>query len=124
MRMLARLSGKTVLILEDEPLIAFDLEIYLAEAGGRVMIARTCAEALSLLQTERIDMAALDFQVGDETCERVAWTCRQLGTPFVITTGYPAEQDQLGAAHWLVKPFNSSSLLAVLATISSKVVDV
>jgi PleD family two-component response regulator len=51
-----------VLIVEDEPLIALDLEAMLERRGARIVgPAATVREALSLLQSERPDVALLDF---------------------------------------------------------------
>ena len=55
-----------VVVLEDEALIALDLQDGLQDSGYRVAgTFTTCAEALSWLQTETPDVAILDTVLKD-----------------------------------------------------------
>jgi DNA-binding response OmpR family regulator len=112
-----RFQGRTILLLEDEPFIALAIEQDLAEVGATVLSAATCSQALWLLLHERIDVAVLDFRIGDENCEAVAQRCRELGVPFVITSGLTSDGDTLGASEWLDKPFPIEQLLDCLSEI-------
>ena len=47
------LSGRTILVVEDEPLIAYLIEAVLASAGANVVIALTLHRALAYLDEDR-----------------------------------------------------------------------
>ncbi len=51
----------TVLLLEDEPLIAMDLEYGLREVGFDVAIVATCSEAIDWLEVCRPDVVIVDI---------------------------------------------------------------
>ena len=83
------MSANTVLILEDETMIAETLRQDLEGLGLRVLgPAHNCSAALELLWSQRPDLAVLDTQLGTETCEVVLDECRQQGIPVVIFSGH------------------------------------
>ena len=113
-------SGRVVLVVEDEFLIAMDLELLLQRNGWRVLgPAATVAEALRLLAGERPDVALLDVNLRGELVTPVAEALRARGVPFVLASAYdgptqlPAEI--LVAAPNVGKPTNERRLLAALA---------
>lgn len=60
------LTGRRVLVAEDEPLLALDLAPSIEEARGEVVRAvATVAEALTLLAAEWIEAAILDVYLAD-----------------------------------------------------------
>src|SRR5215212_8822543 len=68
-----RPDGRLVLVVEDEFLIAMDLELLLRRHGWRVLgPAATVAEALRLLADERPDVALLDLNLRGELATPVA----------------------------------------------------
>ena len=78
----------SVLVLEDEPLIALDLQFAFSDAGAQAFTAANCHDALEVLSNEPIDVAVLDVDLGDgATCERVAHDLTKRGLPFVLHTG-------------------------------------
>jgi DNA-binding response OmpR family regulator len=106
-----------VLVVEDEVLLALDLADQLTEAGFEVIgPAMSVAKALTLIAEVGCDVAVLDVNLGDETSERIAHVLRARRTPFVILTGYSAQQLQPGfqGAPVLSKPAPPSVLLATL----------
>lgn len=77
-----------VLVLEDEPLIAMDLQFAFEDHGVEVHVATSCGEACALLETLEPDGAVLDVNLGHgATCERVATILRSRGVPFILHTG-------------------------------------
>lgn len=77
-----------VLVLEDEPLIAMDLQFAFEDHGVEVHVATSCGEARALLETLEPDGAVLDVNLGNGvTCEAVAATLRERGIPFILHTG-------------------------------------
>jgi CheY-like chemotaxis protein len=82
------LTGRSVLVVEDEPLLAMLLEEQLAEAGARVIgPSTTPAEALACLARELPDAAVLDRNLGGEDSLPVATELIRRGIPFMVVFG-------------------------------------
>lgn len=118
------LAGKTVLIVEDEYLIAHDLKRSLERDGALVLgPAPTAARALALIHAATtLDAAVLDIKldVGRDVYP-VAEALRARGVPFVFATGYDrvnVRRDFATVPHF-DKPFDldkiGRSLFAVAA---------
>jgi two-component system, response regulator PdtaR len=106
-----------VLVVEDEFLIALDLELLLRRHGWRVLgPAATVDQALRLLrQGDTPDVALLDVNLGGEP---VAAELRARGVPFVLASAYhlPAQAAAaLAGAPAVGKPTEERRLLAALA---------
>ena len=56
-----------VLIVEDEALIAMDLEAILQDAGYRVLVANSVPAALEMVSHQETDVAILDINLGRST---------------------------------------------------------
>jgi two-component system, response regulator PdtaR len=108
-----------VMVVEDEFLIAMDLEFLLASNGWRVLgPAATVTNALALLESQTPDIALLDVNLRGETVTPVAEALRDRGVPFLVTSAY--DKAQLAARGLvgmprLTKPVNEDKLLAALA---------
>ena len=108
-------SGRRILVVEDEPLIAMDFSQTLSDAGYVVIgPANSVARALALLAKFGCDAAVLDVNLGMETSEPVARELIKLNTPFVTTSGYSREQQPeiMQTAPLLGKPVSAHMLLA------------
>ncbi len=82
-------QGKSVLLLEDQFLIAMDVEEMLLSMGAAsVSICASVAEAMSLLELGLPDIAVLDVNLGAETSEPVARRLVAARRPFIFATGY------------------------------------
>ncbi|MGX9147981.1 response regulator [Mesorhizobium sp. 128a] len=75
-----------VLIVEDEPMIALDLEFELVEAGFAIFIATSCKEASEFLSDYCPDIAVLDVRLTDGECTEVATKLAVHGVPFIVHT--------------------------------------
>jgi len=85
------LTGRCILIVEDEMLIALMLQSMLEALGYQVAgRSHTVADALAIIEadTQGIDAATLDVNLGGEHSNAVAHALRAHGIPFIITTGY------------------------------------
>lgn len=83
-----RLSGKNILVVEDEPFIAFDITDAVEDAGGApIGPAMSVAGALQLLAKEHVDGAILDVNLLDGDVGPVIARLRSKGIPFLIHTG-------------------------------------
>ena len=109
------ISGRRILVVEDEPLIAMDFSHTLSEAGYMVIgPANSVAQGLALLAQFGCDVALLDINLGRETSEPIARELIKIGTPFVTTSGYSREQQPqiMQTAPLLGKPVSSNMLIA------------
>lgn len=116
----AFLAGKRCLVLEDEFLIAVDLQETLESAGAEVVCLSTAGETLDLLQHNRnFDLALLDFRLGGghEDSTTVAKVLTEQGTPFVFLTGMRTEDvrsSTFPSAPVIEKPYETERLMAAL----------
>jgi CheY-like chemotaxis protein len=86
---MSELTGLSILLLEDEYLIALDAEQSLKEFGAeRVAIASTLQEAENLAAAGRFDVALLDVNINGEMSFGLAESLRRRGVPVVFATGY------------------------------------
>ncbi|WP_312016857.1 response regulator [Bradyrhizobium liaoningense] len=84
-----QLRGRRILVVEDEYFIAVDIKERL-EAAGAVVVGpvATMGKALSLMESETLDGAILDLNLGGEMGFRVADAFKERAIPFVLATGY------------------------------------
>lgn len=115
------LRGRRVMIVEDELLVAMELESLLEEQGCDVVgPAPTVDRALALVDRERLDAAILDVNLDGQTAAPVAAELNARGVPFVLATGYgaaQAHQPELRNVPLLDKPVNQETLVRTLARI-------
>ncbi|WP_081762498.1 response regulator [Xanthobacter sp. 126] len=113
------LSGRRVLVVEDEFLVALGLEDNLRSLGYTVVgpIA-SLAAAVSAASSERIDAAILDVNLAGEPVYPAAAVLAERGIPFIFCSGYtgsvrmPAE---FVDAPRVAKPYTSRVIADALA---------
>jgi hypothetical protein len=81
---LPALNGARVLVVQNDPFIAADLDLTIDDAGGKVVALAAAGrdDALSLLGREPIDAAVVDPNLGDGDAASLALNRRDI--PFVI----------------------------------------
>lgn len=85
--------ARTVLVVEDEFLIAMELDSTLRHAGYRVLgPAPSVGRALELLRRARPDAAVLDVNLAGERVTPVAEVLRAMAVPFILASGYGAAE--------------------------------
>lgn len=92
------LSGKAIMIVEDEYLIAINIEVALEELGARIIGPFSRVEdALEALKGRDFlpDAAILDINVRGRPVFPVAERLAERSIPFVFATGYD---------HWAIPP--------------------
>ena len=115
----ASLHGRRVLIVEDEMLIAMEIERLLERQGCVVLgPAPTIARALALLDQERPDAALLDLNLNGQPATPVAAALSERGVRFVLVTGYgemQSKEPELQDAPRVDKPVHHQELVRTLA---------
>lgn len=111
------MSGRRILVIEDEFLIALDITGALEDAGFTVVgPAGTISEALTAVEKGDFDVALLDANLSGHPVGDVADALKAKAAPFAFVTGYG--RDHLPAAHrqapLVKKPFSSRDLLQVV----------
>ena len=118
----AKLSGKRILVIEDETLLALDTLMTLEDAGAEVAdAAATCKAALEQIGLRDFDAAVLDGNLGGEPVDAVAAALARRSIPFVFVTGYGRESLPHSFAHapLLTKPFSGVQLVDVIIDLIS-----
>lgn len=111
------LTGRRVLLIEDEPLVAMDLSCELEDVGAEVVaVARTLRDALVAAEQQSIDLALLDGNLGGEKVDEVAEILRRRGIPFCFVSGYGREHlpEDFTTVPIVQKPVDPVKLRAVL----------
>jgi DNA-binding response OmpR family regulator len=108
-------SRQLVLVLEDEALIALNVQDELQDAGYEVAGPfSTCSAALEWLQTTTPDMAILDATLKDGPCREIALELSRREVPFLIYSGYQEDRQLLSEFDhitWIEKPVPSEVLV-------------
>ncbi|MBN9315247.1 MAG: response regulator [Devosia sp.] len=109
------LSGKRILVVEDEFLVALEAASMLAEVGATVVgPAYHPAPALQFAKTEALDAAVLDINLGTGTSESIADTLKSRGIPFIFATGYGQLAGVDPDAVVIDKPYSQAQIVAAL----------
>ena len=110
---------KRVLIIEDEPLTAFDNEVILRDCGVEVVATHDdFEEALAALDREQVDLILSDVRLrGDRTGIDLAHEAKKRGIPLLFITGYPPDNAHELAIGCLLKPYNDRCLRQAMEAI-------
>src|SRR5262245_7761017 len=83
------LQGKRILVIEDEPLVAMDVESSLTAAGCEVVgPAATLERAKRLIEESDCDAALLDVNLAGQPVDELATLLTRKNRPFAFVTGY------------------------------------
>src|SRR5262245_31660635 len=117
------ITGRNILIVEDEALIAMELEEFLEKQGAIVVgVVASVARGHELLNEVQPDAALLDLNLGGEDSTPLAEALVERNIPFVVLTGYGRKwMEQIGfaAGPFIEKPVNFATLLRRLKEILS-----
>ncbi len=110
-----------VLIIEDEPIIAMDLEAMVNDLGHSVLrIARTRTEAVAAIANQRPGLVLADIQLADgssglDAVNEILTVC---DVPVVFITAYPERLltgDRPEPTFLITKPFRTDTVKAVIS---------
>ncbi len=112
------MSEKTILIVEDEPILREVLKDYFASEGYGALETGDGNEALALCRDRAVDLIILDIMLpgldGWSVCRRI---CKTSDVPIIMLTARADEDDtllgfELGADDYVTKPYSPPVLLA------------
>lgn len=111
---------KRILIVEDEPLVAFDNEHILRDAGYEIVATvDTVADAVSAME-EEIDLVLADVRLSDGNGRDVARAAREKGVPLIFVTGGSPDDASALAVGLLAKPYSQRDLIAAIEAVEAK----
>ena len=86
------LSGQSILVLEDEPVLALELNFTLRDAGATVYVARDSETAIRALEMLGTSAAVLDINLGRKDCSAV---CERLSDSGILQMIKRSETDSI-----------------------------
>lgn len=120
-REIAEQVATSVLIIEDEPIIALDIEAMVQDLGHDVTgIARTHKEAIALVKTRRPGLVLADIQLADGSSglDAVNEILAGIDIPVIFITAYPERLltgDKPEPAFLITKPFQPDAVKAAIS---------
>jgi len=109
-----------VLIVEDEPLVAFDTEHFLHDEGFEIAATvDRAADAIALIEQEdsAIDLVLVDVQLADGSGIDVAQAAHRKNVAALFVTGNCPGEAKEFAAGCLAKPYRQRDLLQAICAI-------
>ena len=103
----------TALLLENEPLIAMDIELALQDAGFDVTSIMSSVEAGGWLESHSPDVAIVDIELRDGPCHLIVEMLAARGVPFLVhSADLPPMHEGTAFAKgtWLNKPTDSDEI--------------
>jgi DNA-binding NtrC family response regulator len=118
--MAARLHGRTILVVEDEPLTALDLAHVFRDMGAHVVASRSLQDALAVVPKHQWSAAVLDYALCDGNCSSLCEWMSAHDVPFVVCTVHENISQSCRKGVHMLKPIDMDQLVetvALLATI-------
>jgi len=118
-----RQTRARILIIEDEPIIAMDIEMIVRELGHDVVaVATTHAEAVAEAQKHQPGLVLADIQLADNSSgiEAVQEILTDVTVPVIFITAFPERLltgDRPEPAFLLTKPYQPATLRAAISQV-------
>jgi DNA-binding response OmpR family regulator len=122
-RVIRPLSGRTVLVVEDDAIVGYDLRVFLEDAGAEVLgPIGDVASACGVARGQPIDGAVLDVRLWDETAAPVAVELTARQVPFIVVSAYGPRDvpPAMREATYLAKPVRRLELVGVAAAMFAR----
>lgn len=116
-----RRAIERILIVEDEPLVAFETEHMLSHAGYEIVdTVDSCAHAELVIKTAMVDLVLADVRLtGKRSGIDVARIAHDRGVPVLFVTGFFPEEAKHLALGCLVKPYGPRDLLTAIEIVGA-----
>jgi DNA-binding response OmpR family regulator len=108
------LRGRSVLVVENEVLIAMDIVQALESAGANATMTTTVRHALILAEHDGLSAAIMDHALSDGDSTKLCARLKERGIPYLSYSGYePVEGASKDAPH-IMKPVSMDTLLRAM----------
>jgi CheY-like chemotaxis protein len=98
------LTGRSILVVEDNPIIAMDVVQGLQDAGASVAQARPLTDALRKVECPTLSAAVLDHRLNEDDASQICERLDQRNIPFVIYSGYDCVEGPCSGGEHVRKP--------------------
>jgi DNA-binding response OmpR family regulator len=112
--MRASLTGRSILVVEDEPLIAMDITQAFEGTGAALTTTNALHHALILAEHDGLSGAILDHALGDGDSSLLYARLRERGIPFLIYSGFDTVGGASAGAPHISKPAAPGELVAAM----------
>jgi DNA-binding response OmpR family regulator len=109
------LQDRSILIVEDEPMIAMDVAHAFESAGAATSVTSTLHNALILVENEKLSAAVLDHMLPDGESSPLCKRLEERGLPFVVYSGVGEMHGPCALGTQVTKPESSSVLVSMVA---------
>ena len=113
----ATLEGRSILIVEDEPLIVMDITQQFEMTGAALTTTNTLHHAMILAQHDSLSGAILDHSLGDGNSSLLCARLKERGIPYLIYSGYPKVEGPCAGALHVNKPAEPGQLVAAMESL-------
>ena len=110
----SKLAGRSILVVEDEPLIAMEIVDALKTAGAVVTTTFSFTQALILVEHDGLAAAILDHSLGDGDSSQLCARLKERDIPFVIYSGFSRIEGACAEAPLVKKPASPDVLIATV----------
>jgi CheY-like chemotaxis protein len=109
-----RLWGRSILVVEDELLIAMEIVAALEKAGAHATMTTTVRHALILIEHDGLSGAIMDHGLSDGDSTNLCARLKERGIPYISYSGYVADAGADQAAPHITKPVHMDVLMSAL----------
>ena len=109
------LVGRVILIIEDEPLIALDIQQTFEAAGAKTILVRALTAALRAVEDPNLSAAIVDHALGDDNSSELCHRLKERDVPFVTYSGFATLHGACAEADHVDKPASPPVLVATIA---------
>jgi DNA-binding response OmpR family regulator len=115
------LAGRSILVIEDNAIIAMDVVQGLQAAGASVSKARTLSDALRKVECPNLSAAVLDYALNDDDASPICDRLDRKNIPFVVYSGYDYVEGPCSEGKHVRKPVPPNVLVhAVVALFAER----
>ena len=110
----SNLAGRSILVVEDEPLILMEIVDALQTAGAVVTTTTSLKQALILVEHDGLAAAILDHALGDGNSGQLCARLKERNIPFVIYSGFSQIDGVCAEGPLVQKPAPTDVLIATV----------
>ena len=115
--MCGSLTGRSILIVEDEPLIVMDITQAFEGTGAELTTTNTLRHALILVEHDGLSGAILDHALGDGNSSLLYARLKERVIPFLIYSGFSSIAEASEGVLHIRKPAAPGELVAAMETL-------
>jgi DNA-binding response OmpR family regulator len=108
------LEGRSILIVEDQPLIVMDITQEFEATGAALTTTNTLKHALILVEHDGLSGAILDHALPDGDSSELCARLKERGIPFMIYSGFTTVRGSCAGALHIAKPAAEGVLVAAM----------